>query len=246
MYISGITNGIINIVLFAIVYLIRRFVHKEGITAFLIQKDRKGIRLFFAGMGMGILSFSIHPLLSILLGEAQLNIEWGLIWETAFYILAWGFGFLGVALFEEALFRGYILVKLLKRYSVPVSIGVPALIFGAVQVFSYRTSDYFWVGVINVILMAIVMSLAVVKMQSLMWAWGFHLSWNLTQSTLFTQQNHGKKLLFSVQFKEGLLTGTSFVPEAGIFVTLILSFLAVYILNRFHTNAFETERSFVA
>ena len=225
-------------------YLFRRFAHKEGIADFLLQKDRKGIRLFFAGMGIGILSFSIHPLLSLLLGEAQLNIEWGLIGETVLYIVAWGFGFLGVALFEEALFRGYILVKLLKRYSVPVSIGAPALIFGALHVFSYKTSDYFWVGVINVILMAIVMSLAVVKMQSLMWAWGFHLSWNLTQSTLFTQQNFGEKLLFNVQFKEGLLTGTSFVPEAGLFVTLIMAFIAVYILKRFKTNDFETERSF--
>lgn len=243
MYLSGITNGIVNIILFAIVYMFRRFVHKEGIEDFLLQKDRKGMRLFFTGMGIGFLSFSIHPLLSLLFGEAQLNIEWGLIGETALYILVWGFGFLGVALFEEALFRGYILVKLLKRFSVPVSIGVPALIFGAVHFFSYKTSDYVWVGIINATLMAIVMSFAVVKMQSLMWVWGFHLSWNLTQMTLFTQQNFGEKLLFSVQFKEGLLTGTSSVPESGIFVTLILILLAVYI-NRFQTNAFETERSF--
>ncbi len=63
-----------------------------------------------------------------------------------------------------------------------------------------------------------------------MWAIGWHLAWDLTQSTILEGQNSGlgEIAIANLQIQEGLLTGSSFVPESGIIVTLIVAILSLY------------------
>lgn len=53
MYSNAISTGISNFILFAVVLLIRKIVHKEGIRAFLINLDKRGLRLRIEGIILG-------------------------------------------------------------------------------------------------------------------------------------------------------------------------------------------------
>ena len=236
LYLNGIVNGVVNFVLFGIVYAFRRLVHKEGLSAFLLQKGRTGVRRFIRGAGVGLLVFTLHPVVLLLLGQAQVDADSAFVWQTLLFMLAWGFGFLGVALFEEALFRGYILVRLRKHFSDVVAIGITSAIFGFVHFFSYQNSVHFWIGIANAILVSVVLAMVVIKSQSLMWAWGFHTGWNLIQTVLFAEQNWGEKLFVNVQFQESILSGSGHVPESGVLVTAVLVLLAFYVGKPFHAR----------
>ncbi len=235
VYINAIINGILNLALFGVVVLIRRIVHKEGTASFWFQRDKKGWLLFFEGVAVGMIAFAIYPLLTTIIQQSNINLAPQKILDTVLLVLTQGFAFVGVALFEEALFRGYILQKLLSRFSPKMAIGIAAVLFGALHFLSYSSSSTFWIGWLNAIFMGILLSQVVISSHSLMWAIGFHFAWDLTQSVILESQNSGLSeiTIVNLQIQEGLLTGSSFVPESGIIVTVILITLSLYIFRRY-------------
>jgi len=233
MYPSAILTGTANLTLFGLVVLLRRWIHKEGIASFGLHGDTKGQFLLLEGILTGLASFGLYSGSVILSRQGTLTLSWNSLMDTAKLIASWGVGFLGVALFEEALFRGYILQKLLKRFPVVVAIGLPALVFGALHFFSYSSSARLLIGILNASLIAAVMSISVIKSRSLMWALGFHWAWDLTQETLLAAQNLDVRTVVNIHITDGLWEGSSAVPESGFMVTLIFVGLGVYLLRRF-------------
>lgn len=150
-----------------------------------------------------------------------------------YMFLIYGIGFLAVALFEESLFRGYILQKLLKRFSMEKSIIISSAIFGGLHFFDYSPSYYFWIGLINASIIGILLSVIVIKTKSLMMAVGFHLTWNLTQRILFLNNIFKYNVSINFKIREGLLSGTYFVPEAGLAVSAVLLVISIYMFIRF-------------
>ncbi len=120
VYINAIINGVLNLALFWGVVLIRRIVHKEGIASFWLQRSKKGWLLFFEGAAVGMIAFAAYPLLTTILQLGTINFAPQKILDTVLLILTQGFAFVGVALFEEALFRGYLLRRLEFFTSFPI------------------------------------------------------------------------------------------------------------------------------
>lgn len=224
---DGLSTGLVNLILFGLVAAIRRQVHREGLSAFLLQGGRRGRVLFLQGALVGLLSFAAYPAIVILLGRGQLVIGEGSPWSMAGSTLAWGLGFLAVALLEEGLFRGYLLPKLAVRWPRWAAIGLPSLLFGALHIGSYGSKNFVWLGLVNAFLIGVVLSLVVLRSRSLMWAVGFHWAWNLTQETLLPEKREGWKTLVSLRAPESLWTGGSATPETGLIVTAIVVVLVV-------------------
>jgi membrane protease YdiL (CAAX protease family) len=238
---NAIINGVLNLLLFGGVVLIRRIVHKEGIESFWLQRNKKGWRLFFEGAAVGMIAFSIYPLLATVFQLGTINFAPQKIPDTALLILTQGFAFAGVALFEEALFRGYLLQKLLGKFSSKIAIGIVALTTGALHLFSYSSSSTFWIGLLNAIFLGILLSQIVISSHSLMWATGWHFAWNLTQSILLEGQNSGlgEIAIVNLKIQEGLWTGSSFVPESGIIVMLIAAISSLYVFRNYKATTLE-------
>ena len=113
VFYDGIMTAVNNFILFGIVVLIRQVIHKENIRSFLIHFDRKGAWLFAEGVAIGFLLFLLYPLILIVSGQGIVSVSRDAIMRTSGLLVTSGLGFLGVAVFEEGLFRGYILQKLL-------------------------------------------------------------------------------------------------------------------------------------
>lgn len=176
MYSDSIITGISNFILFAIILLIRKIVHKEGLKDFLIQFDNRAIRLFTEGFALGTIGFLIYTIIAYLFGEGTYNYHTNALKNSLLLFLINGIGYLGVALFEESLFRGYILQKLLKRFNVIKSIIISSLIFGSLHLFAYSSNYYFWIGLTNASIVGMLLSFIVIKTKSLMMAVGSHLT----------------------------------------------------------------------
>lgn len=233
MYSNAISTGISNFILFAVLLLIRKIVHKEGIKSFLIHVDKRGIRLLIEGIIVGIIGFIIYTLIVYLFCEGTYNFQTNALKKSSLLFLIYGIKFLAVALFEESLIRGYILQKLLKRFSIVKSIIISSAIFGGLHFFSYSSSYYFWIGIINASIIGILLSVIVIKTNSLMMAVGFHITWNLTQRILFLNNIFNYNVSVNFKIREGLLSGTYFVPEAGLAVSIVLLIISIYIYVRF-------------
>ncbi|EYE87241.1 hypothetical protein Q428_14385 [Fervidicella metallireducens AeB] len=233
MYSNAISIGISNFILFLVVLLIRKIVHKEGIKDFLIHVDKRGLKLLLEGIIIGIIGFLIYTLIVYLFGEGTYSYESSTLKKSLLLFLIYGIGFLAVALFEESLFRGYILQKLLKKFSMTKSIIISAAIFGSIHFFEYSSSYYFWIGLINASIIGILLSVITIKTESLMMAVGFHLTWNLTQRILFLNSLFKYNVSINFKIREGLLSGTYFVPEAGLAVSSVLLIISLYIFLRF-------------
>ncbi len=235
MLISGLTTTLIYLALCLIVAGVRFLLHQEGPRAFGLHLDRRGLRLFGEGLIAGALTFAIYPLLTVLAsrGELSLSTTPFAINFTLRFLPIWGLALLSMAVFEEALFRGYLLPKFLRRLPLVPAIILPALLFSLIHLLSHETSPTFLVGVFNAALFGVTMSIAVIQTRSLMWAVGCSLTWNLTQLFLLQYQYTAAPNLLNLRITPDLLAGTAQVPESGLLMTAVTLALAGLVLARY-------------
>jgi membrane protease YdiL (CAAX protease family) len=230
MYIDGISIGITNMVLFSLVVLARKLISNEGLEDFLIVKKKLNWDLFREGTFMGFLLILGYAFLTVIFGVGNLNFTFNVSGEFLVTLLSFIFGFAAVALFEESLFRDYLLIKLKERFTTIKAVFFTSLIFSLIHIFSYiSTGPLTIIALFNAYMLGIILALIVVKTESIMWAIGFHFIWNLTQTVFLTIESSILKL----EIKRGFLAGTRYIPEAGILVTIILIILALYMVDRF-------------
>lgn len=210
-----------------LVILIRKIFNKEGIKSFLISYDSRAFKLFLRGLLLGILFFVIYVFIIVFLNQGQLIIELENWKQTVIIFFAYGGAFLIAALFEEFLYRGYILQKLLKKVPPSYAVIITSILFGVVHYNSYLNYGYsLTLGIINSALIAVILSIIVIRTETLLFVIGWHFSWNLTQSLFLMEGNKMFSLLFK---RENILTGSSFVPESGLLVTFVIFLFFIFI-----------------
>jgi len=234
--IDEIITGLSNFILFGLVVGIRRVFNKEGISSFLIHIDKRGWYLFAEGVLIGALLFSLYPITAVLLGIGSIDIVTDNILNSILIISTAIVAALAVSLFEESLFRGYVFLKLLKKFPTSISIIIPSIIFGSLHFFAYSSTSYFWIGLINATIVASLLCIIVRRTNSLLLAVGYHMAWNLIQNIMLSKKN----ILIRLQIENGILTGNAYTPEAGLITTGILLIMFAYILLRFKIKESST------
>ena len=91
----------------------------------------------------------------------------------------WAIGFLGVGLFEETLFRGYLLRRLDEATPFPTAAIVTSLLFGLAHLSSGFDAG---LALIDAVLVGGILALSVQITGSLWWAIGFHAAWDWIES----------------------------------------------------------------
>jgi len=79
-----------------------------------------------------------------------------------FTLLSYLFAFAAVSLFEESLFRDYILLKFKKKYAAADAVFISSMIFALIHVFSYSSAGSLIVlGLLNAFIIGFILSLIV-------------------------------------------------------------------------------------
>jgi len=166
--------------------------------------------------------------------------------DILLYALAWTPAFLVVALFEEYLFRGYLLFTLTRGFaglyrrigstsrSAVLGFWTAALIisFGFGLVHSSNTGES-PIGLFSAALISIVFCLSLWRTGSLWWAIGFHAAWDWAESFLYGVADSGVSVRFHLLATHptgsALLSGGATGPEGSLFVIPIAVLTALVI-----------------
>ncbi|WP_186577031.1 CPBP family intramembrane glutamic endopeptidase [Aquibacillus kalidii] len=224
-------------------YLIWRFVNKKSLKEL-------GFRGSMADLGFGLLlgAVSITVIFGILLSTG--NVELLNSFNNpnfSTYTLSFLIMFLLVGLFEEMLFRGYMMVTMLDRGNTKWMIYlIPALVFSVSHATNPNVSV---IGLVNIFLVGILFAYMFDATNSLWLPIGYHVTWNYFQGNVFGfavsgTTPHG---IYNMEIQEGnqLLTGGTFGLEGGVLATILvlLGFVATNLYTRKRYKADQsTER----
>lgn len=132
--------------------------------------------------------------------------------------------FLSVGVYEELMFRGYVLQRLNDRAGRLASIIVSSLIFAVLHGFNPGADAF---GILNTTLIGVILCVLFFRTGSLWMPIGFHTAWNFSLGYLYSLPVSGIPLYGVLKVVEvdpdSRLTGGSYGPEAGLACTLALA-----------------------
>ena len=205
-----ILAGLIIIALFV------KVIDKEKIFTSDWVSSQNGIKDFFIGGLLG----SICILLGFLI---IVNLNWSQVEIAPLrmrFLLASFFMFLCTVFFEELVFRGYMLRKLLVRFSPVISLSLTSLIFCLTHCLNPGITI---VSIINVFLAGLLLGVLFIKTKNIWLVTGFHFFWNYIQSILgFNVSGMEVPSILFLNFDDNLFNGGYFGFEGSYVCTIIM------------------------
>ncbi|TRZ40516.1 CPBP family intramembrane metalloprotease [Niallia circulans] len=198
---------------------------------------------------MGFSSFLKNILFGLLLGAVSIAIIFFILLFTeniqlintlsnpnfSTYSITYLIFFIFVGLFEELVFRGYIMSTLADRGRRKGTIYiVSALIFGIAHLANQNVTP---LGIFNIFLVGILFAYMYDKTQSLWTPIGYHITWNYFQGNIFGFPVSGTTPygVYTIDVSSGndILTGGSFGLEGGLLATLLIifGFICTYLFS---------------
>ena len=210
-----------------ILALFMKAVDKEKIITsdwFSLQNRAKD---FFTGGLLGFACVSLGFLIII-------NLNWSQVETESLrlnYLAASFFMVLCGAFLEEIVFRGYVLRKLLERFSVIISISLSSLLFCLLHCFNEEVS---LLSIINIFLAGLLLGMLFLKTRNIWLVVGFHLFWNYAQSILgFNVSGEEYPSILSLNLESmNLFNGGNFGFEGSFVCSIILLLVLSYLCNK--------------
>lgn len=184
-----------------------------------------------------------------LIGLAFLGGVVGTIWAAGGYVIegpgAFGSAAIGAALLpigalmlgfiiqgssEELLFRGWLMQLIASRHGLWIAVVANSVLFALAHAGNIEPSNELYVGLVNVVLFGLFISLYAVREGSLWGVCGWHAAWNWLLGLGFGLEVSGMKIdslplitdLTGAPDAAWWLTGASFGPEASLVTTAVL------------------------
>ncbi len=155
---------------------------------------------------------------------------------VAAYFIGALIAFLSVGVYEELMFRGYVLQALEERGSKVAAVIVSSLLF-AVLHFANPGADP--TGLINTALIGALLAAIYLRTRSLWMPIGFHFAWNFLLGYVYSLPVSGLPIHGMLEITEleteSRLTGGSYGPEAGLLTTFAVGIWAAWLIWR-HTK----------
>lgn len=150
------------------------------------------------------------------------------------YALMWGVAFLAVGLFEEFTFRGYLQFTLTTGVGFWPATAVTCALFAWVH---HGNPGETWFGLLNIVLIAAFLCLALRRTGSLWFPVGWHMAFDWGESFFYSVPDSGTHVvgsLFHVTIHgNAWLTGGTVGPEASIFNGLV-TVVGIVLLSLFY------------
>ncbi|MDE5792529.1 MAG: CPBP family intramembrane metalloprotease [Oscillospiraceae bacterium] len=155
-----------------------RFIEGRKLSTLGFRK-KHAILHYISGLGVGFLLFSLVVLLSLCMGGITWN---GLQTFSISSILIMLGGWLLQGMSEEVICRGYFMTTILRNYSPVWAVAVNSIFFGFMH---KANSGFSLVAFVNLTLYAIMISLYVLRTDSLLGACAIHSVWNFVQGNFY-------------------------------------------------------------
>ena len=176
---------------------------------------------YLAGLLAGFAMFSLIVLLSVLFGGVTWN---GYVGVSAGVLLPMCGGWLLQGMSEEVLCRGYFMTDVLRHKNVVWAVALNSVFFGLLHAFN---NGFSVPAMVNLTLYAVMISLYVLRTNSLWGACALHSIWNAVQGNFYGLPVSGIDAggtVFSCSLNDGhaLINGGRFGLEAGLPCTIVL------------------------
>lgn len=147
--------------------------------------------------------------------------------------------FLIVSLFEEIIFRGYVLENLLEDMHPAFALIISSALFMALHLLNPNVEV---LPILNLFLAGLLLGASFIYTKNLWFPVGLHWSWNLFQGPIFGFEVSGinfKSFFEQTILKENIWTGGLFGFEGSIlatFIIVIATFVILYVFQSISTN----------
>jgi len=217
-----ILNGLVILVLFVKIIDREKIIDSEWLSL------QNNVRDFFVGGVVGSICVILGFITIININLSQVEIESLRI----HFLLSSFFMTLCGAFLEELVFRGYILRKLLERFSPVISLSISSLLFCLLHCLNAGVTI---LSIANIFLAGILLGVLFLKTKNIWLVTGFHFLWNYIQSLLgFNVSGMGLPSIFTLKFESlNLFNGGEFGFE-GSFVCSIILLLALGLFYKKH------------
>jgi membrane protease YdiL (CAAX protease family) len=219
---------------FITLWVMAKYFDKRSIIDFGFRlRKRWWLDLIF-GLALGSLLMAIIFLIERAFGWIQVvSHNTNAIYPIPFIlgIIAEVFLFIGVAIFEEGIVRGYLLRnmaegfhwgKITGKVAVLISFVITSVVFGFLH---NSNPSITWLGIVNLGISGLFLGLGYILAGDLAIPIGLHVAWNIFQGTVFGFPVSGMTAAVSVlrvfQTGPALITGGEFGPEGGLLVLFI-------------------------
>lgn len=221
----------IGIILLAATWLLLR-IEARSLSSIGLNKPKQRLLEFGAGFFIAsIFAFSQFMLAALVADFSwKINSSYGL--SDLANSLRWVFN---SVIYEELIFRGYLLYKLIQWLGPRWGIALSSISFGIYHWFSYEVFGH-WMSMIFVFIMTatfgLMLAYSFYKTRSIILPIALHLGWNLITLTVFSNGSIGEQFLYSTP--EGginLLTGYSALL-INLILPLCLPLVVLVALNK--------------
>ena len=224
-----VLGGINVFIGFAFLVLFVKVIDKEKLISSDWFSPKNRVKEFFIGGLFGCIFIVLGFLIIINLNWSQVSTEY----LRLDYLLGVFFMFLCGAFLEELFLRGYVLRKLLERFSIVFSLSLSSLLFSLLH---FITSEVAILPMINIFLIGLLLGLLFIKTKNIWLVTGFHFLWNYVQSILGFNVSGGgdyPSILYLNFDHMNLFNGGEFGFE-GSYVCTIIVLLAVCFYYKKH------------
>ena len=189
---------------------------------------------YFAGAAAGAVLVVVSVALTVLTGAIRYNGVFEKIDTVMVLLMLGGFVFQGAM--EEVLCRG-IVQQLLQKRSVPVAVGVSAVLFTMPHVLNmdFGAPAIAVTAIINLILISLIFSLLTIRFRSIWAACGMHSVWNYILYNILGLNLSGNDEITASVFDmssvgENILNGGVYGIEASIITAAVLGAAAALLI----------------
>lgn len=215
-----------------------RLIEHRTLRDMLLSHSRALWRPLLVGLSMGAGGISLVVLGMV--GSGCLRLTWGIPGISGGISLG-GLGFLIASSFlgpitEEIESRGYLFQNISRGWGTALAMIVTALVFAARHLQNPNVSI---LGIINIALVSIGLTLGMLRLRSLWYAIGWHIAWNVSLLFIFGLANSGyspesfglagASLFSSALSGQTWLTGGSFGPEGSVIATVVITLQIVFV-----------------
>lgn len=225
--VNGIGNGIEGIILFGLTL----FFTSTKLSEFIHANSKKAGRFIITGILGGLIFNILAGIPGLISGNNAV------VWNskgtvnTIIFILAYGFCFLTLAVFEEFLMRGYVLKRFLNKFSILKAVLLESLIFSLLHFFSYLRINDLSTNLITDLICAFIFgvftSIMAIKDGSLARCIGFHFSANLFEYLLYPDTNSK----FNTLIYYNVCSNKPFIDKEYVETIILIIVVAVFIIK---------------
>ena len=186
---------------------------------------------YFVGAVAGTILLAVSIIVAVLAGAFKFNGIFANIDVKMVSMMAICFVFQGAM--EEVLCRGVVQQLLIKKASVPVTLGVAAALFTIPHLGNMAGGSpaIIVVAIVNLVLISLIFSLLTIRFNSIWAACGLHSAWNYILYSILGLNLSGKDERVTAVFDmsssgSNILNGADYGIEASIITTVVLAVAA--------------------